>query len=81
VILTKLGDNETLPKGKIIYHENTYNGIDTDSLLLFRVQNQINGVMVVNCLPKKQHHMKGLSPSLRLSNLGFAEAQSKKDGN
>jgi hypothetical protein len=56
----------------------------TDSLLLFRVQNQINGV-VVNCLPKKQRHMKGLSPSLRLSNSELSEAQlliagDKKDG-
>jgi len=31
--------------------------------------------MVVNWLPKKQHHMRGVSPSLRLSNLELAEAQ------
>ena len=47
----------------------------SDSLLLFRVQNQIDGVMVVNCLPKKQHHMKGLSPSLLLSTLEIAQEQ------
>jgi hypothetical protein len=47
----------------------------TDGLLLFRVQNQINGLMVVNCLPKKQHHMKGLSSSLLLSSLELAQEQ------
>jgi len=47
----------------------------TDSLLLFKVQDQIDGVMVVNWVPKKQHHMRGVSPSLRLSNLELAEAQ------
>jgi hypothetical protein len=47
----------------------------TDGLLLFRVQNQINGMMVVNCLPKKRHHMRGASSSLLLSNLEVAEAQ------
>jgi hypothetical protein len=47
----------------------------TDGLLLFRVQNQINGLMVVNCLLKKQHHMKGLSSSLLLSSLELAQEQ------
>jgi len=47
----------------------------TDGLLLFRVQNQINGLKVVNCLPKKQHHMKGLSSSLLLSTLELAQEQ------
>ena len=49
--------------------------MSTNSLLLFRVQDQIDGVMVVNCLPKKQHHMKGLSPSLLLSILELAQEQ------
>jgi hypothetical protein len=35
------------PKGKIFYHEDTDEGMVNDSLLLFRVQNQIDGVMVV----------------------------------
>ena len=45
------------------------------ALLLFRVQNQINELMVVNCLPKKQHRVKGLSLSLLLSILKLAQEQ------
>jgi hypothetical protein len=63
------------PRGKIIHHEDTDERMITGSLLLFRVQDQIDGVMVVNWVPKKQHHMRGVSPSLRLSNLELAEAQ------
>ena len=33
--------------GKIIHHEDTDERMITDSLLLFRVQDQIDGVMVV----------------------------------
>ena len=64
-----------LPRGKIIYDENTYKGMVTNSLLLFRVQNQINGVMVVNWLPQKIVLHEAVSLSLRLSNPELAEAQ------
>ena len=39
--LPEFRDDETPPRGKIIYQENTDKGMVTDSLLLFRVQNQI----------------------------------------
>jgi hypothetical protein len=75
VILPELRNDEMPPKGKIFYHENADEGMVTDSLLLFRVQNQIDGVMVVNCLPQKIVLHEAVSPSLCLSNLEFAEAQ------
>jgi hypothetical protein len=64
-----------LPRGKIIYDENTYKGMVTNSLLLFRVQNQINGVMVVNWLLQKTVLHEAVGLSLRLSNPELAEAQ------
>ena len=73
--LPELRDYEMPPRSKIIYQENADKGMVRNSLLLFRVQDQIDGVMVVNWVPKKQHHMRGVSPSLRLSNLELAEAQ------
>jgi len=51
MILAKRRSDEMPPKGKIFYNEDTDEGMVSDSLLLFRVQNQIDGVMVVNCLP------------------------------
>lgn len=51
MILAKLRNDEMPPRGKIFYHEDTDEGMVSDSLLLFRVQNQIDGVMVVNWLP------------------------------
>jgi hypothetical protein len=45
VLPHRLLDYETPPRGKIIYHENTDKGTVTDSLLLFRIQNQIDGVI------------------------------------
>jgi hypothetical protein len=75
VILSEFRDNKTSPRGEIVYQENTDKRVITDNPLLFRVQDQINGVMVVNWLPKKQHHMRSVSQSLRLSNLELAEAQ------
>lgn len=39
--LPELRDYETPPWSKIIYQENTDKGMVRDSLLLFRVQNQI----------------------------------------
>jgi hypothetical protein len=33
---------------------------------------------VVNWLPKKQNHMRGVSPSLRLSNFELAQAQLRR---
>jgi hypothetical protein len=74
-ILAEVRNDEMPPRGKIFYYEDTDEGMVTDSLLLFRVQNQFDEVMVVNWVPKKQHHMRGVSPSLRLSNLELAEAQ------
>jgi hypothetical protein len=41
VTLPELRDYETPPWSKIIYQENTDKGMVRDSLLLFRVQNQI----------------------------------------
>ncbi len=74
-----------LPRGKIIYDENTYKGMGTDSLLLFKVQNQINEVLVVNWLLRKTVLHEAVSLSLRLSNPELAEAQlriaeGKEDG-
>ena len=51
MILAKLRNDEMPPRGKIFYHKDTDEGMVSDSLLLFRVQNQIDGVMVVNWLP------------------------------
>jgi hypothetical protein len=45
VILPELRDYETPPRSKIIYKENTDKGMVTDSLLLFKVQDQIGGVI------------------------------------
>jgi len=75
VILPELRDYETPPRSKIIYKENTDKGMVTDSLLLFRVQNQIDGVMVLNCLPQKIGLHETVSLSLCSSNLEFAEEQ------
>jgi hypothetical protein len=75
VILAKLRSDEMPPKGKIFYHEDTDEGMVSDSLLLFRVQNQIDGVMVVNWLLQKIVLHEAVSPSLRLSNPELAEAQ------
>jgi hypothetical protein len=75
VILAKLRSNEMPPKGKIFYREDTDEGMVSDSLLLFRVQNQIDGVMVMNWLLQKIVLHEAVSPSLRLSNPELAEAQ------
>ena len=75
MILSEFRDNKTSPRGEIVYQENTDKRVITDNLLLFRVQDQIDGVMVVNWVPKKQHHMRGVSPSLLLRNLEVVEAQ------
>jgi len=56
VILPEFRDDETSPWSKIIYNENT-NERMIDSLLLFKVQDQTDGVMVVNWLPQEQHLM------------------------
>ena len=45
MILPELRDYETPPRSKIIYKENTDKGMVTDSLLLFKVQDQIGGVI------------------------------------
>ena len=47
-ILTQLFDQESSPLRAIIHHENANKRIVADSPLLFRVQNQAYGVMVVN---------------------------------
>jgi hypothetical protein len=53
VILPELRDYETPPGTKIIYQENTDKGMVQDSLLLFRIQDQIDRVMVMNQLPQE----------------------------
>lgn len=73
--LPELRDYETPPRSKIIYQENTDKGMARNSLLLFRVQDRIDGVMVMNQTAAGIALHEGVSPSLRLSNLGLAEAQ------
>jgi hypothetical protein len=59
VTLPELRDDETSPRGKIVHQENTDKRVITDNPLLFRVQDQLDGVMAVNWLLKKQHHTRG----------------------
>jgi hypothetical protein len=68
VILPELLDYETTPRSKIIYQENTDKRIISDSLLLFRVQNQIDRV-VVNWLPDENSIPERLDPVVALEQL------------
>jgi hypothetical protein len=72
VILPEFCDNETPPKGKIIYQKNADKWMTTDSLLLLKFKTRDCRTDGSELDAGEQRHIRGVSPSLPLSNLEIA---------